>query len=125
MITLINKQKRMRVFNLDHPTFDDCSSMMPLVVIEESRDGQRLPRRIRKKVCGSLTLTAGEKRHGFPDQIVKVPQIEQAIRAGTLQALKVGEVKPAATPAATKATTVSTAAAATNQETTRRSGRKR
>lgn len=97
MITLINKQKRMRVFNLDHPQFANCATTMNMTVVEEARDGRRLPRRIRKHVCGSLTLLAGEKRHGFPDQILKVPQIERAIKEGTLAFLKVSEVKPTTT----------------------------
>ena len=96
-VTLINKQRRMRVFNLDHPSFDDSARQMTVNVMEEARDGGRYPRRVRKRVCGSLTLLAREKRHNLPDQIVKVPQIAKAIDEGTLSFLVVREEKPATT----------------------------
>lgn len=103
MVTLINKEKRMRVFNLDHPTFADRATIMNMIVVEEARDGRRLPRRIRKSVCGSLTLLPKEKKHGLPDQIIKVPQIDRAIKEGSLAFLKVSEVQPTTT-ATTKPT---------------------
>jgi hypothetical protein len=98
-VTLINHQKRMRVFNLDHPSFDREATQIVVNVIEEARDGGRYPRRVRKRVCGSITLRAKEKRHNLPDQIIKVPQIEQAIKDGTLSYLVVRESaeKPMAT----------------------------
>lgn len=102
-VTLINKQNRMRVFNLDHPSFDSEARHMTVHVVEEGRDGGRYPRRVRKRVCGSLTLLAKEKKHNLPDQVIKVPQVAKAIDDGTLSYLVV-KIEPKKS-AMTKATT--------------------
>ena len=120
-VTLINKQNRMRVFNLDHPSFDSEASDVTVHVVEEGRDGGRYPRRVRRRLCGSLTLLAKEKRHNLPDQVIKVPQIAKAIEDRTLSYLVVkiepaAEQKPAAEVSQRQTATVAT-------ETKRRSGR--
>jgi len=106
--TLINKKKRKRTFILDHPFFDDQGRTMNMVVSHQTRDGRLMPKRIRKRVPGSMTLLAGEKRHGLPDQIIKVPQIAKAIREKTLVFLRVREETATAAAKSVRATTTTT-----------------
>ena len=102
--TLINKQKRKRTFILDHPSFASQGRAMNMTMTQTTRDGRKLPKRVKKWVPGSMTLLAGEKRHGLPDQIIKVPQIAKALAEKTLVFLRVKE-DSAKTDVATTATT--------------------
>lgn len=104
-ITLINKQRRKRTFHLDHPAFGDESRSVTVTVVEESRDGGRYPRRVKKTVPGVLTLLSNEKRHGLSDHVLAVPAIKKAIEERTLAFLKVNAEPVAATePTTTKST---------------------
>ena len=100
-VTLISNVPRMQVFNLDHPTFRSKEwgfERKAMTVIEETRDGQHLPKQIRKSICGSLTLRARERREGLPPQIVNVPEVKRARELGYV--LVETTTPPAATPTA-------------------------
>ena len=93
MVTLINKTRKIKVFNLDHPFFRSKkwgARRMTVVVIEEHKDGNRYPRELRRNIIGSLTLRAGEERKGLPAQIQAVPEIRKAIRKGLIAVVKTG-----------------------------------
>ena len=104
-VTLQNRRRQMQVFNLDHgvccgPEGCGCTDLVATVIAEHPRTGELLPRHIRKKIPGSLTLLALETRRGLPDAILKVPDVSAAIVAGALRV--VGETPKAAEPAATQ-----------------------
>jgi len=87
MVTLINKTRKMRTFNLDHPFFRSKkwgAKRLNVIVVEEHKDGSRYPREVRRNIVGSLTLLAGEERTGLPPQIAAVPEIRKAIRKGLI-----------------------------------------
>ena len=51
MVTLINKTRKLKVFNLDHPFFRSKkwgAKRLNVVVIEEHKDGSRYPREVRR-----------------------------------------------------------------------------
>lgn len=105
-VILINKTNRMQIFNLDHPhpSIAVRRERKNMVIMEESRSGDRLPRRITKSICPSLTLLAGQRITKFsdgtplPDMIASVPSIKRAIDAKVVRVVKVAVTaeKPAA-----------------------------
>jgi len=100
MVTLINKTRKMKVFNLDHPFFRSKkwgAKRMTVVVIEEHKDGGSFPREVRRNITGSFTLLAGEKREGLPAQIQAVPEIRKAIRKGLITVVKEADANAKAT----------------------------
>lgn len=107
MVTLENKTRMMKVYNLDHPSFRTKqwgAKRTVITVFEEHRDGRRLPRQVRRNLPGSITLRAGEKRSGLPDQIQAVPSIRKAIKNKVLGCTK-DEAKPAAPTKSSEAPT--------------------
>ena len=87
MVTLINKTRKIKVFNLNHDYFRSKkwgAKRLTVVVVEEHKDGGRFPREVRRNIVGSLTLLAGERREGLPAQIQAVPEIRKAIRKGLI-----------------------------------------
>lgn len=103
MVTLINKSKRMKVYNLDTPEMVAAHGKKKTVhKLELGRDGGRYPMRVQKVIAGSLTLCAGEKISRFPgtetplpDSIMKIPAIAADIKKGHLRCIAVSESKPA------------------------------
>lgn len=96
MVTLVNKTRKIKVFNLDHPFFRSKkwgARRLTVVVIEEHKDGASYPREVRRNITGSLTLLAGEERTGLPAQIQAVPEIRKAIRKGLIEVKKTSEPK--------------------------------
>ena len=91
MVTLVNKTKKIKVFNLDTPFFRHKqwgATRVTSIAFEEHRDGRRLPREVHRSLPGSITLLAGESRKDLPDQIQAVPAIRKAISRGYLDVVK-------------------------------------
>lgn len=106
MVTLINKTRKIKVYNLAHPFFRSKkwgAKSTTIMVVEEHRDGTRHPRQLRRSITGSLTLLAGEKRTDLPDQIQAVPEIRKALKKGILVAVKQKAAEPAKTAKAAPA----------------------
>lgn len=90
-VTLINKQRRMQVFDLDHPTFRVAGwgyHKERMVLTQADRSGLVGPRVIEKWMPGSLRLLALESRAGLPDQILALPAIKRGVALGQLAYLK-------------------------------------
>jgi len=90
MITLKNKQRRMRTFNLDAPFF-------------VKRHGETLYGRPE-----TLTLLALERRENVPDAVLSCTEIKAARDAGTLRVYASPEPTSQPKPEASAPTTVST-----------------
>ena len=100
-VLLINLQRRKQTFTLDTQYFQKDAVRMTVVVTEErGSDGARFPRRVRRSLPTSLTLLAGERRGGLPDQILGVPSIKKAVAAKKLRAVRAKEEAAATTKAA-------------------------
>jgi hypothetical protein len=80
-VTLINKTRRMKIYNLPHETY--CKALGQCVCVS-------LPGRDKKAVCSSLTLPAGATVSGLSDAVLLVTTIAKDINAGVLQVKKVG-----------------------------------
>ena len=87
-VTLTNKKKRIKVYNLDTPAFHSEAkfrpSKMKMLVMDQAKSGVRKQRRVEKSCCDSLTLLGGERRSGLPGHIVDVPAIRSDIARGHL-----------------------------------------
>lgn len=105
-VTLDNRLRRMQVFNLVHDAYCRggtcaCSAITTVVVDENPRTGDRVPRRVQKKVPTALTLLAGEVRPGLPDGVLRVPDVRVALEKGDLRVVaQVADAAPARTPPA-------------------------
>ncbi len=91
MVTLVNKTRKIKVYNLDTPFFRHKqwgATRVTSTTFEEHRDGRRLPREVHRSLPGSITLLAGESRKDLPDQIQAVPAIRKAISRGYLSVVK-------------------------------------
>lgn len=109
MVTLTNTSGKIKVYNLDHPFFRSKkwgARRMNIVVIEEHKDGRRMPKTLKRSFPGSLTLRAGESRAGLPPQIQAVPAIRKDIRENRLSVkpdeVEKTEKKPQEKPVAEK-----------------------
>ncbi len=99
-LLLFNKQRRMVTFNLDSPALKQLRGKKVIMRVREHlKDGAYAVRRIQKLIPDSITLCAGEKRRCFsdgkeyPDELLEVPIIKQAIADGWLKATKIEKSK--------------------------------
>ena len=112
-LLLFNKQRRMVTFNLDSPALKQLRGKKVIMRVREHlKDGAYAIRRIQKLIPDSITLCAGEKRRCFsdgkeyPDELLEVSIIKQAIADGWLKATKIekseaeAKAKAAKTPKA-------------------------
>lgn len=74
-ITLINKTRRMRVYNLSHDSY--CQALGQCACT-------RLPTRNTMYVCASLTLPANARVSGIQEAALQVPEIARDIKVGSL-----------------------------------------
>jgi hypothetical protein len=78
--------------------------MVVTVAADNPRTGERLARRVEKKVPGSMTLLALERRAELPDAILKVPEVRAALEAGSIRVVEQAAVAvPAPVPPAVPA----------------------
>ena len=109
-VILINKMNRIAVFNLDHPhpSIACRRKQIKMEIIEEHRNGDRLPRRTTKSICDSLTVLAKQRIAKFPDgtplpdAIVSVASIKRAIERKEIRVVKVAADPKRAAVGATK-----------------------
>lgn len=102
-LLLFNKQRRMVTFNLDSPALKQLRGKKVVMRVREHLvDGGYAIRRIEKLIPDSITLCAGEKRRCFsdgkeyPNELLEVPIIKQAIADGWLKATNIEKSKKAA-----------------------------
>lgn len=129
--TIVNVSKRRRLVSLDHPAFYRKRWGFRRQVVRtfehNPRTGAKGVRENRKPIAGVLTLRAGEKLVGLPDEIAAVPAVKRlkargdlVLRPSTaeeLAELEAGAKKkkaPASSP--TKATPASTPAESPSTE---------
>ena len=78
-VTLINKTRRMKTYNLPHDTY--CKALGECACIT-------LPGRDKRTVCSSVTLAAGAEVEGLQDAVLQVTKIAKDIKKGELQVKK-------------------------------------
>jgi hypothetical protein len=88
-VTLESRARRMQVFHLPHDVFCRdrcaCTEVAVVVVAENPRTGERAPKRLHKKVPGSLTFLALERKPGLPSALLEVADVKAAIGRGYLR----------------------------------------
>jgi hypothetical protein len=105
-VTLESRTRRMQVFHLAHDLFCRdrcaCTEVAVVVVAENPRTGERAPKHLNKKVPGSITFLALERKPGLLSAVLELAQVKAAIGRGYL---RVVEQTPdqAAAPAAVAA----------------------
>ncbi len=111
-VTLESRARRMQVFHLAHDACCRdrcaCTEVAVVVVAENPRTGERAPKHLNKKVPGSITFLALERKPGVPSAVLELPQVKVAIGRGYLRVLEQTADKAAA-PAAAAAVPASTA----------------
>ena len=98
-VTLESRLRQIQVFNLDHDAYCGvgacvCSDITTVVLEENSRTGERAPRRITRKAPGALTLLARERQVGLPDAVLQVPEVRAAIERGHVRVLEQTPIAP-------------------------------
>ena len=88
-VTLESHARRMQVFHLPHDVFCrdrcTCAEVAVVVVAENSRTGARAPKHLHKKVPGSITFLALERKSGLPSTLLEVPEVKAAVGRGYLR----------------------------------------
>jgi hypothetical protein len=88
-VTLESRTRRMQVFHLSHNVFCRdrcaCSDVTVVVTAENPRTGERAPRPLQKKVPGSITLLARERKPGLPSRLLELAEVKAAIARGYLR----------------------------------------
>ncbi|TMQ08626.1 MAG: hypothetical protein E6J90_39915 [Deltaproteobacteria bacterium] len=88
-VTLESRTRRMQVFHLSHEVFCRgrcaCSEVTVVVTAENPRTGERAPRRLQKKVPGSITVLARERKPGLPSAVLELAEVKAAIARGYLR----------------------------------------
>ena len=106
-VTLESRARRMQIFHLPHDVFCRdrcaCAEVAVVVVAENPRTGERAPKHVRKKVPGSLTFLALERKPGLPSALIEVAEVKAAIGRGYLRIIEQTPDKPAAPAAAENA----------------------
>jgi hypothetical protein len=82
----------MQVFHLPHDVLcrDQCAcaEVTVVVVAENPRTGERAPKHLNKKVPGSLTFLALERKPGLPSAVLELAQVKAAIGRGYLRVIE-------------------------------------
>ena len=88
-VTLESRTRRMQVFHLSHNVFCRdrcaCGEVTVVVTAENPRTGERAPRPLQKKVPGSITLLARERKPGLPSRLLELAEVKAAIARGYLR----------------------------------------
>lgn len=120
-VTLESRTRRMQVFHLPHDVFCRgrcaCSEVIVVVTAENPRTGERAPRQLQKKVPGSLTILARERKPGLPSAVLDLAEVKAAIARGYLRIVEqapddAGKATTEATPPAASANAPSSTASA-------------
>lgn len=88
-VTLESRTRRMQVFHLPHELFCRgrcaCSEVTVVVTAENPRTGERAPQLLQKKVPGSLTILARERKPALPTAVIELAEVKAAIARGYLR----------------------------------------
>jgi hypothetical protein len=91
-VTLESRTRRMQVFHLLHDIFCRgrcaCSEVAVVVTAENPRTGERAPRQLRKKVPGSITVLARERKPDLPSAVLELTEVKAAIARGYLRVVE-------------------------------------
>lgn len=91
-VTVQSRTRRMQVFHLPHDVFCRvqcaCAEVTVVVVAENPRTGERAPKQLRKKVAGSITLLALERKAGVPAALLELAEVKTAIGRGYLRVVE-------------------------------------
>jgi len=110
-MTLESRTRRMQIFHLAHDVFCRdrcaCAEVAVVVVAENPRTGERAPKHLNKKVPGSITFLALERKPSLPSAMLELTQVKAAVGRGYLRVVE--QVPDKAAPAATAAVPTSPA----------------
>ncbi len=88
-VTLESRTRRMQVFHLPHEVFCrdrcSCAEVVVFVVAEHPRTGERARKRVVKRVPGSITFLARERKPDLPAALLELAQVKAAIGRGYLR----------------------------------------
>ena len=93
MLTIQNISRRMQVYTLDAPEFQEAGgehgyrTIHTIVVDHDRRSGALSARRLPRNVPSSLTFAAGEIKHGLPNSLQTVAAIAGALQRRELRVL--------------------------------------
>ena len=92
-VTLESRVRRMQAFHLPHEVFCRahrcaCAEVTVVVVAENARTGERAPRRTARRVPGSITILALERKRGLPNAVLEVADVKAAIGRGYLRVIE-------------------------------------
>ncbi len=103
-VTMESRTRRMQVFHLAHDVFCRdrcaCAEVAVVAIAENPRTGERAPKHLNKKVPGSITLLALERKPGLPSAVLELAQVKTAIGRGYLRVVEQTPDKAAAPAAA-------------------------
>jgi hypothetical protein len=109
-VTLQSRARRIQVFYLPHEVYCRarcvCAEMTMAIVAQNPRTGERARKHIHKRVPGSITFLARERKDNLPSALLEVPDVKTAIDRGYLRIVaQTPDPAPvaAATPTATAA----------------------
>jgi hypothetical protein len=92
----------MQVFHLPHPVFcrDTCAcvEMTVVIIAHHPRTGERASKRVAKRVPGSITILARERKAGLPNAILDIPEVKAALGRGYLRVVEQSPDTPAPAP---------------------------
>ena len=74
-VTITNKTRRMKVFDLPHETY--CAALGECACQKIDKPEQR--------IASSLTIPAGQQKEHLPDAVLAVAKVERAVRTGELK----------------------------------------
>lgn len=88
-VTLESRSRRMQVFHLPHEVCCRercaCADVAVFVVAEHPRTGERARKKVVKKVPGSITFLARERKENLPARLLELAQVKAAIGRGYLR----------------------------------------
>jgi len=92
MVKLKNNSGRVWECNLPHASFCgcgpcSCQTVRQPSIVHDPRTGNQATKELRRRVCASMTLLAGETRE-CGDNILRVPEVQAAVQRGELRVCK-------------------------------------
>jgi hypothetical protein len=91
-LTLQSRARRMQVFHLPHDVWCRgrcaCEEVTTVAVAENRRTGERARQQLTKKVPGSMTFLALERKQGLPAALLGIAEIKAAIDRGYLRVVE-------------------------------------
>ena len=88
-VTLESRSRRMQVFYLPHEVCCRdrcaCANVAVFVVAEHPRTGERARKKVVKRVPGSITFLARERKENVPAALLELAQVKAAISRGYLR----------------------------------------